>query len=241
MNLLLLFPEDFISPDTVCITDRRLAHLQGVKQVRLNDVLEVGLVNQQLGKGQISFINNNRIELNIALTHQPPPPLPVHLILALPRPKMLKRVLQTVSAMGVKRLTLIHSYRVEKSYWQSPLLEQDKLLEQLVLGLEQARDTVLPELDCFRRFKPFVEDVLADWVGDSRAIVAHPGRGKHCQQHASQPDYLAVGPEGGFTDYEVDKLIAAGFECCHLGPRILRVENAIPVLLAHSGQPTVSE
>ena len=71
------------------------------------------------------------------------------LLLALPRPKMLKRVLQSVTSLGVKQLYLLNSYRVEKSYWGSPLLQADKLQEQLLLGLEQACDTILPQVHLF--------------------------------------------------------------------------------------------
>jgi hypothetical protein len=51
-----------------------------------------------------------------------PRPLPLTVVLALPRPKMLRRILRALAEVGVKELHLINSYRVEKSYWQSPLL-----------------------------------------------------------------------------------------------------------------------
>ena len=231
MNLLLLYKQDFIAPGRVQLQDRRLQHLLSVKKVQLNEQLEVGLLNDKVGLAQVTYIDKQKIELNVKLHEQPVAPLPVHLILALPRPKMLKRILQTISAMGVKRLSLIHSSKVEKSFWQSPWLEAEKLNQHLILGLEQAKDTILPEVQCFKLFKPFVEDVLPEMIIDTRALVAHPGRGDLCMTNEDKAVTLAIGPEGGFTDYEVDKLLQAGFTACHLGERILRVENAIPVLL----------
>ena len=236
MNLLLLFPADFISPDRACLMDHRLQHLLAVKKIQLNDRLEVGLVNDKTGIARVLFIDKNRVDLQVQLYSEPLPPLPVHLILALPRPKMLKRILQTISSMGVKKLTLIHSTKVEKSYWQTPWLEQQKLQQNLVLGLEQAKDTILPEVNCFKRFKPFVEDVLPDQVIGTRALVAHPGRGAFCSGDSDQPVTIAIGPEGGFVDYEIEKFIQAGLTACHLGERILRVETAIPVLLGRFSQ-----
>ncbi|MCU7939179.1 MAG: RsmE family RNA methyltransferase [gamma proteobacterium symbiont of Bathyaustriella thionipta] len=134
MNLLLLFPQDFISPERVILTDHRLQHLVSIKKIKLNEQLVVGLVNDQVGHGTVIAIDDQHIELLIQLNEEPMPPLPVHLILALPRPKMLKRILQTISAMGVKHLSLIHSAKVEKSYWQSPWLEHDKIQQHLILG-----------------------------------------------------------------------------------------------------------
>jgi len=231
VNLLLLFPADFIAPGRARLTDHRLQHLLAVKNIQLNDTLEVGLVNDKVGFARVLFIDKSRVDLQVHLHREAVAPLPVHLILALPRPKMLKRILQTISAMGVKQLTLIHSAKVEKSYWQTPWLEPDKLQQHLVLGLEQAKDTILPEVNCFQRFKPFVEDVLPELVVGTKALVAHPGKGDLCAVDTRQPVTLAIGPEGGFIDYEIEKFIQAGLIPCHLGERILRVENAIPVLL----------
>ena len=231
MNLLLLFPEDFTAPGRVSLSDRRLQHLLAVKKVQLNEQFEVGLLNDKIGWAWVRYISDQRIELEVQLQNEPVAPLPVHLILALPRPKMLKRILQTVSAMGVKRLSLIHSAKVEKSYWQTPWLEPEKLNQHLILGLEQAKDTRLAEVRCYQRFKPFVEDVLPELAKGTRALVSHPGQGEFCSGDIQQPVTLAIGPEGGFIDYEIDKFINAGFSVCHLGERILRVENAIPVLL----------
>ncbi len=234
MNLLLLFEPDFIAANRVRLTDQRLAHLRTIKKVSINDRLEVGLLNKQLGYGRVLFIDEYQVELEVQFDKEPVAPLSVHLILALPRPKMLKRILQTISAMGVKKLSLIHSAKVEKSYWQSPWLEQDKLQQHLILGLEQAKDTCIAEVKYYQRFKPFVEDVVPDLISGSRAIIAHPGAGELCFEEKAKAGLhtcLAIGPEGGFIDYEVDKFKQAGFVSCHLGARILRVENAIPVLL----------
>ena len=143
---------------------------------------------------------------------------------------MLKRILQTVSAMGVKELYLINSYRVDKSYWSTPILNQVE--EQLKLGLEQAGDTIMPRVHLRKRFKPFVEDELPEIAKNTRSLVAHPYDAEQCSAPESIPTTLAIGPEGGFIEYEVDKLNQCGFKSVHIGERILRVENAVPVLLA---------
>lgn len=144
---------------------------------------------------------------------------------------MFRRILQTVSAMGVKKLTLVNSVKVEKSYWQTPWLTAENIRQHLILGLEQAKDTRLPQVKLEKRFKPFVEDQLPGLIKDTEALLAHPGSGKRCPGRVESLVTLAVGAEAGFTSYEVDKLLQAGFSCCQLGERILRVENAIPVLL----------
>ena len=156
----------------------------------------------------------------------------VALILALPRPKMLRRVFQTVATMGVPRVILVNSYRVENSFWQTPFLEPAAIHEQLILGLEQARDSVLPEIVIEKRFKPFVEDRLPAVVEGTLGLVGHPGDFPACPRAVEQPVTLAIGPEGGWIPYEVDLLQASGLNPVQLGARILRVETAVTALLA---------
>jgi len=232
VNLLLLDTADFIADDRVLLRDRRLTHLQQVHRAEAGEQLRVGRVGGNMGSGQLLRLDAHEAELQVSFDQPPPAKLPVTLLLALPRPKMLRRVLQTVAAMGVPRLVLLNSYRVEKSFWQTPFLEPAAIREQLILGLEQARDTVLPKVIIEKRFKPFVEDRLPQLAADTLGLVGHPGDFPHCPRAVTQPVTLAIGPEGGWIPYEVDKLAAAGLRPVQLGERILRVETAVSALLA---------
>jgi RsmE family RNA methyltransferase len=170
--------------------------------------------------------------MDVDLRNNPPDPLPVTLILTLPRPNIFKRVLQTVSSMGVKRIFIVNSNRVEKSFWLSPVLSEEKIKEHLIAGLEQAKDTVVPEVVLRPLFKPFVEDELPQMMAGSLALVAHPGAAQECPRVTARPVILAVGPEGGFIPYEIEKLTSLGFAPVHVGTRILRVDVAVPALLS---------
>ncbi len=232
MNLLLLHPCDFFGESLVRIEARRFQHIQDVHRAQVGDSLKVGIVGGLVGLGEIVRLEKNFVDISVELTDPPPPALPLTVLLALPRPKMLKRCLQHLTALGVKKIVLLNSYRVEKSFWQSPWLKEEKIHEQLLLGLEQAKDTVLPEVILEKRFKPFVEDRLPEMVEGKRALVAHPIGGKGCPRSLDEPSVLAIGPEGGFIPYEVAKLEEAGFEAINLGPRILRVETAVTALVS---------
>ena len=172
------------------------------------------------------------VELAFTLTDPPPPRPGLDLVLALPRPRVLRRVLRSVAALGVDRVALVNSWRVDKSYWQTPALDPAAVRHELVLGLEQARDTVLPEVTLEPLFKPFVEDRLPALVAGRRALVAHPGAAAALPGPAPEPTTLCVGPEGGWIPYEVDKLVEAGCAAVTLGPRVLVVEDALTACLA---------
>jgi RsmE family RNA methyltransferase len=232
VNLLLLEDSDFIAANRVLLSGRRLKHLNEVHRAEAGDSLRVGHLNGLMGSGQLLRMDAEQAELSVQLDQAPPSKLPITLLLALPRPKMLRRVLQTISSMGVPRVILLNSYRVEKSFWQTPFLEPAVIREHLILGLEQARDTVLPEVIIEKRFKPFVEDRLPGIATGTLGLVGHPGDYPACPRAVEQPITLAIGPEGGWIPYEVEKLQEAGLQPVQLGPRILRVETAVAALLA---------
>ncbi len=232
MNLLLLEDADFIAPDRVVLRDRRLKHMQEVHRAEVGDSLRVGRIGGLMGSAEVLRLDTDEAELRISLDSAPPAKLPLTLVLALPRPKMLRRVFQTVATMGVPRVILVNSYRVEKSFWQTPFLEPAAIREQLILGLEQARDSVLPEIIIEKRFKPFVEDRLPQLADGSLGLVGHPGNYPPCPRAVTEPVTLAIGPEGGWIPYEIDLLSKAGLQPVQLGERILRVETAVTALLA---------
>ncbi|MCH9650917.1 MAG: 16S rRNA (uracil(1498)-N(3))-methyltransferase [Deltaproteobacteria bacterium] len=232
MNLLLLEPGDFVDgTSTIRLTDRRLQHVREVLRSQVGESLRVGLLEGPLGEGRITALGSGALEMSVTLGHPPPPPAPITLLLALPRPKVLRRLLAAITSMGVKTLFLIHSYRVEKSYWQTPFLTESAIRKQLLLGLEQGGDTLLPTVHLRRRFKPFVEDELPGLAEGTQALVAHPGTGSPAPSRGDRTVTLAIGPEGGFIPYEIERLQKAGFASFQLGPRALRVETAVAAIL----------
>jgi RsmE family RNA methyltransferase len=231
MNLLILRDTD-ISNNVALVKGRQLNHVLNTQNKQQGDVINVGLLNGLIGTGKILSIDRSEMTLWLDLELKPPKSIPLTIILALPRPKMLRRALQSISAMGVKELYIVNSSRVEKSYWQSPFLLPDAIEEQLILGLEQAKDTVLPNIHLKKLFKPFVEDELPAISKDSLPLVAHPATEMKCPIDCRTPVTIAIGPEGGFIPFEIDLFERKGFECVDIGPRILRVENAIPAIIS---------
>ncbi len=234
MNLL-LFTEEELRDGRLRLADRRAEHILDILRLQPGDSLRLGMIGGRRGRGRVLRMCGREVELAVQLDHDPPPRPSTELILALPRPIMLQRILKQATVMGVRRIHLVRASRVEKSFFHSPVLRPEKIRSLLVEGLEQAMDTRLPEVLVHHRFRPFVEDVTPGLAG--RRLLAHPGADLGLTDvFARQADgdgvLLAVGPEGGWSDYEVDRFRALGFADFSMGPRILHVDTAVVALLA---------
>jgi len=230
MNLVLLFEEDLVARGRARLSGRRFLHVREVHRALAGQELKVGLLGGRIGRGCVTAMDEGSLELELVLDQDPPPKLPFTLIVALPRPKVLNRVVASATSLGVARIVFLNAWKVEKSYWKSPRLAEENLRHQCLLGLEQAGDTVLPELQVARLFRPFVEDALPALAAGFRKLLAHPGAPGPCPRDLREPVLLALGPEGGWVDAEVASFLKAGFEAVSLGPRILRTETAVAAL-----------
>lgn len=231
MNLLILEPEDLVGPDLARLSGRRLEHVRAVHRARPGQRLKAGLLNGPMGDAKVLALDDARLELSLRLDTPPPPKLPLTLVVALPRPKVVNRVVASAASLGVARLVFVNAWKVEKGYWTSPKLSAQNLRHQMILGLEQARDTALPELRLARLFRPFVEEELPALLAGTMGLVAHPGTAETCPRGVEGPHLVALGPEGGWIEAELRSLMQAGLRTVDLGPRILRTETALAALV----------
>ncbi|MDF1614775.1 16S rRNA (uracil(1498)-N(3))-methyltransferase [Desulfurivibrio dismutans] len=304
MNIILLEHDEIVA-NTVNLRDRRAEHIGRVLKSRPGDLLRAGIIDGPMGSARVLATSRREVTLQLDCHQDPPTKAATALILALPRPIMLKRVLAQAAAMGVDRIMLTNARRVEKSFFNSSLLAPAGIRTALLQGLEQAGDTRLPTVSVHTRFRPFIEDELpsphpagplrllahpekapaeatdsgprrhttnrqqnppagAPPSGTAKALVSgHKGpqvtagetamddQGqisylppsapaqsplsqvpRDCLRDLAQRRLLAIGPEGGWVDFEINCFQDQGFIPFSWGARILRVDTAVPVLLA---------
>ena len=233
MNIILLTPDDWLDDRIAVLTDRRHQHVRSVIKAKAGDSLKVGLIGGDRGLGRVLHSDDTETRLEISLDQPAPPRHPCDVVLALPRPKMLRRVLRTIAEMGVVNLHIIHSARVEKSFWQSPLLSPEKVQAALMAGLERSGDTRCPIVSLHRRFRPFVEDQLPELIDNRICCIAHPDAPVGLGAQRSNA-IVMLGPEGGFVPFEVELAQSIGAQPVHLGQRILSVDTAVTAALART-------
>jgi len=238
MNLLLFEPGDFLPDGTACISGRRLKQLREVIKATPGKLCKAGVLNGAVGRAELLEIGESGAKLRFEAQGAPPEPLAVTLLCALPRPLTFSKVLHSAVTCGVKNIHFFHSAKVEKSYWQSSRLAPESIREELLLALEQCADTVLPELFFHRRFRSFVEDEVPRLIPEGAVrLFGSPTASEPVPVGAARRSsvVLAVGPEGGFNDFEEQLWRDSGFGAVTLGPRILRSEFAVNALLTALG------
>ena len=230
----MLFETDRIESEVFSVDDSRSVHLRNVLKVKPGDEISIGLLNGGLGTAKIQTVNESSVRLEASFHTEAPSHPETTLILAMPRPKVLRRILPELVALGLSRIVLLRSWRVEKSYLESDVIEPEVYRPLIHHGLMQGKYTREPEFLFEPRFRPFVEDRLCDLAGDSVRLFAHPDS-SHSMASVSLASTrevtLAIGPEGGWIDYEIEAFQNQGFQSIRLGERILKVETACAVLM----------
>ena len=229
--------------------EQQVTHIKEVLKSKVGDTLTIGEIDGNIGKATIAKITKNEVLLtDVILDKNPPSKLDLTVVLALPRPKVLRRLIMDMTSLGVNKLIIVNSYRTQKSYWQSPIL--DRIDEFVFEGLQQAIDTVPLKIEFQKRFKPFVEDDFPALLVDNKdgkeqgnAVIAHPYATESWKSYLdvvnkeTMPKVLCIGAEGGWINYEVDLLCKHGCTAVSLGERILRTETVVNVLLGHWLKP----
>ncbi len=241
MNLLLVTADEVDAAGQVCLTDRRAEHLRRILKVEPGQRLRLGVIDGGRGHGRVLSVDESGVRLVLAdgFDLQTPPEAEVQLevILALPRPQALHRVLQSVATMGAQRLDLVRSWRVEKSFFSSPSLSPESIRKHLWLGAEQGMVNRLPEVHVRPRLAAFLDDLKGRRSPQTLSLLAHPEAAWPIEQavqkcNAARRVQVAIGPEGGWIDREVESFTGLGFQPVLLGPWILKVENALTAMLA---------
>ena len=235
MNLILLDPHEVAADQSCTLADERARHVFRVLKLAPGDSLRIGLVDGPCGTARLTASDANSVTFTCDFEPEAPTVPPVDLLLAMPRPKVMKRLWAQLAALGVGRILITNAEKVERFYFDTHVLEPDFYRGLLREGLQQARDTRMPVVSVHRELKPLLEDLVPAEFGDHLKLIADPGE-HPAPAHVIGPArparvLLAIGPEGGWNDHERTLFTRARFHPTSLGPRPLRTDTATLALL----------
>jgi RsmE family RNA methyltransferase len=231
MNLILIHPAEVDFAGVARLADKRAEHIRNVLRAEPGKTIRVGLLNGPLGRGTVENVSANSVTLACAFEAAPPPRPPIDLLLAMPRPKVLKRLWAQFAALGVGRIFITSAQKVEKYYFDTHILTPDFYRPRLIEGLQQARDTHLPEVEIIKNLRQLLEQgphAPAQLVADPSATQTV----FQCLEPVPERCLLAIGPEGGWTAGELQLFEQHDFERVGIGKRILRTDTACIALIS---------
>lgn len=237
MNWILFSPSEIDSTGRATLSGDRATHIRTVLRAEPGKTLRIGLLNGPLGCGTIESVDSEGVVIQCAFEEAPPPRPAIDLLLAMPRPKVLKRLWSQFAALGVGRIILVNAEKVERYYFDTHILDPEFYTPRLIEGLQQAGDTQIPEVRVERNLKHFLEhdlDSVFPHVG--MRLLADPSGSRNLFQYLAEDGsaprvLLGIGPEGGWTPRELERFKRHGFDLFGLGPRILRTDTACIALL----------
>lgn len=234
MNLILFDRADVRSDGSLDAVGEHARHLTHVLRVTRDQHVRIGLIDGPMGVGTVTAIGDSRVTLQCTFDEWVPERPTVDLLLALPRPKVMRRLWAQLSALGVGQVILTNAEKVERDYFDTHLLRPEGYRPLLIEGLQQARDTRVPLVSVHKQFRKLIESDLNGLFPTGQRIVAHPGAELSINGalgHARDRVLLAVGPEGGWNDFELSLLTSHGFTPVTMGPRTLTTTTACIALL----------
>jgi RsmE family RNA methyltransferase len=236
VNLILLEPSEVSETGDVTLSGPRAAHMLNVLRLAAGHQVRVGVIDGARGTATVHSTGDGTVDIRCNLETGAPPRPAIDLLLAVPRPKVMRRLWAQIAALGVGRIILTNAEKVERHYFDTHMLEPATYRPLLIEGLQQARDTRLPSVSIHRRFKVLIEDELDHLMGPALRVVTDPSARTSfadiMRGGRESRVLLAIGPEGGWNRFELDLLTAHGFQSAGMGPRTLRTDTACIALLA---------
>lgn len=232
MNSIVFFQDEVQEGGFIALTGGRAQYIHEWHKVKSGLVLQAGVWGGKRGKADVVDVQEDKVSFKLVLDSDPLIRNHIALV-AVPRPQTIKKVIQSSVSLGLKELHFIHTQNVVPGYLDSKMLRDEELKEELLKALEQACDTVPPEVVIHTNWNYFLKEKLE--------TILHPHTIKICTdtfatecipQTGSQSVCVAIGPESGWTEAERKAFKDFKFQFVSLGERMLRVDQALTVALS---------
>jgi len=224
----------YVQPDRVfgnqlTLKDQEAHHAARVMRSSVGDVLYVVDGRGNRYRAEVTSIDNKQIDLTI-IDHQTVSRAKTDLILAMGLIKKRQRLefaVEKAVELGATKILLFKSQRTERSK-----VRMDRLEGKALSAMKQSLQAWLPEI----KLLPSLDAVMelhreaTTWIAHEKADIKD-----QLPEDAADEDedaLLLVGPEGGFTEQEMESALEHDAQKISLGPNRLRTETAAISLLS---------
>jgi 16S rRNA (uracil1498-N3)-methyltransferase len=216
---------DEVSENSAALTGSHAEHLVRVLRVRLGQEFDISTPSG-VRRGHIVRLEEGRVEFQLGEVVSAPALPNVTLALSIFKFDRMEWAIEKCTELGVARIVPLIARRTDPHLAAAAAKRVERWQRITRQASEQSRRDVPPELSA-----PVKLGEVVALSGGIRAVLAESEHGIMLKdalqpQAAGESVILAIGPEGGWTDAEVDLFRAAGWILASLGSTILRAETA---------------
>ena len=214
---------DEISDNHAAITGDHADHLIRVLRARVGQEFDIatGVV---VRRGRIVSIAATRVELELGEAVPAASPVNVTLLLAVFKFDRMEWAIEKCTELGVARIVPVVARRTDTHLAAASAKRADRWRRLALQASEQSRRATPPEIAAAVKLK-----VATSLPGARRIVLAESENQTRLRDVLSSAEgeiFLAVGPEGGWTEDELQLFQTAGWISASLGPTVLRAETA---------------
>lgn len=216
-----------VSNNQVIINDEEQTHIVKVLRMRSGEEIFVTDGKGNLAKGNLHF-EGKKVSLDIFEIKENLPNFSTQLHIAIAPTKNIDRIeffVEKATEMGISQITLLQTEKTERKN-----LNIDKLRKQSIAASKQSLRFHFPIINDLTKFSDFIKNVDSE-----NTFVAHCNENleridlkmlRQAQHDSVQSITFLIGPEGDFSDKEIQLVAEKGVKAVSLGSQRLRTETA---------------
>jgi 16S rRNA (uracil1498-N3)-methyltransferase len=216
---------DQVSGNRAFLTGAHAAHLAHVLRAGIGQEFDISIGNR-VRRGRITSIDSERVELELGEEVPSPSPSRITLALAIFKFDRMEWAIEKCAELGASLIVPVIAHRTDPRLASAALKRVERWRRIVRQAAEQSRQVQPPEIRA-----PIRLEQAVSLPGSRRILLAEGEKGTTLiealpSDSSGTEVVLALGPEGGWTEREVETFRAAGWLPASLGNTILRAETA---------------
>ena len=215
---------DEVSEDRAFLVGDHADHLIRVLRARVGrefDIVVSGIVR----RGKVANIGDHKVEFELGEEVKSASGANVTLLLAIFKFDRMEWAVEKCTELGVSKIVPVIARRTGTHLVQAAIKRVERWRRVALQAAEQSRRTGPPEIS-----DPMKLNDAAVLTGASRIVLSESEQGTRIQDLIKTGQnaeiLLAIGPEGGWTQVELELFAHNGWDSATLGETILRAETA---------------
>lgn len=189
--------------------------------------VKCGILDGLMGVAKLENYTKDKMEFTLNLTQEPPLSKKTKVVIGIPRPQTVKKIIQVVASFGITEIHFVRFEKSIKSYCYSKVWEKASLDSEILESLEQVCDTSNKDIKKWDNSKDFFKDQFFSWINANKKIYLFDGRMNNLLGKLESECILVFGPEAGFTQKELEYFTELKIDGISLGDRMFRLEHAL--------------